>query len=131
MKITPIRTEADYEAALREIERLFSAKPNTLNGDKLEILATLVQVYEEEHYPIDFPDAIDALRYWMESRGLARKDLESYIGTRARISEILNGKRQLTLNMIRKLHDELHIPAELLLKRSKARHLRSTKTKRT
>jgi HTH-type transcriptional regulator / antitoxin HigA len=119
MKIIPIKTEKNYHLALQEIERLFDAKPNTANGDKLDILTTLVHVYEEEHYPIDFPDAVDALNYWMESRGLERKDLEEYIGTRARISEILNRKRELTLNMIRKLHDGLHIPAELLIKKNK------------
>ena len=122
MKITPVKTEKDYKVALKEIDRLFSAKPNTPNGDKLDILATLVQAYEEEHYPINFPDAVDALNYWIESRGLERKDLAECIGTRARISEILNRKRDLTLNMIRKLHDELHIPAELLIKKSKQRH---------
>lgn len=127
MKITPIKTENDYKAALKEIERLFNAKPNTPNGDKLDILTTLVQGYENEHYPIDFPDAVEALRYWIESRGLERNDLISCIGTRARISEILNRKRELTLNMIRKLHDELHIPAELLIKRSKKRQTKNSK----
>ena len=122
MKISPIKTEKDYQIALKEIKRLFNAKPNTPNGDKLYILTTLIQKYENEHYPIDFPDAVEALFYWIESRGLERKDLISCIGTRARISEILNRKRELTLNMIRKLHDELHIPAALLIKRSKQRH---------
>jgi HTH-type transcriptional regulator/antitoxin HigA len=122
MKITPVKTENDYQAALKEIERLFNAKQNTPNGDKLDILTTLVREYEEQHYPIDLPDAVDALHYWIESRGLERKDLISCIGTRARISEILNRKRGLSLNMIRKLHDELHIPAELLIKKSKQRH---------
>lgn len=128
MKITPIKTEKDYTMALKEIERLFNAKPNTSNGDKLDILTTLVHGYEEEHYPIDFPDAVDALNYWIESRGLERKDLVMCIGTRARISEILNRKRELTLNMIRKLHDILHIPAELLIKKSKQRHTKNNKS---
>jgi len=127
MKIKPIKTNKDYKAALKEIERLFNAKLNTPNGDKLDILTTLVHGYEEEHYPIDFPDAVDALNYWIESRGLERKDLEACIGTRARISEILNRKRELTLNMIRKLHGELYIPAELLIKKSKQRHTKSEK----
>lgn len=122
MKIIPIKTEKDYKVALKEIERLFNAKPNTPNGDKLDIWTTLVHSYEEEHYPIDFPDAVEALRYWMESRGLERKDLQEYIGSRARISEILNRKRELTLGMIRKLHEQLHIPAELLIKKSNPRH---------
>lgn len=125
MKIKPIKTEKDYKASLKEIERLFNAKPNTPNGDKLDILTTLVHGYEEEHYPIDLPDAVEALRYWIESRGLERKDLILCIGTRARVSEILNRKRDLTLNMIRKLHDELHIPAELLIKRSKQHHAKT------
>lgn len=127
MKITPIKTENDYQASLKEIERLFDSKPNTPNGDKLDILTTLVQRYEEEHYPIDFPDAVEALHYWIESRGLERKDLISCIGTRARISEILNRKRELTLSMIRKLHDELHIPAKLLIKRSKQPHVKANR----
>lgn len=125
--IKPIKTKKDYENALKEIERLFHAKPNTPDGDRLDILVTLTQVYEESHYPIDFPDAIEALRYWMESRGLDRKDLEPYIGTRARIAEILGYKRDLTLEMIRKLHDNLHIPAELLIKRSKNHSSKSFK----
>lgn len=128
MKISPIKSEKDYKTALKEIERLFNAKPNTPNGDKLDILTTLVHGYEETHYPIDFPDAVDALRYWIESRGLERKDLLSCIGSRARISEILNRKRDLTLNMIRKLHDKLHIPAELLIKASKHRSRTAAKT---
>lgn len=131
MKINPIKTEKDYEAALAEIERLFDATPNTPKGDKLDILTTLVQAYEDEHYRIDFPDAIEALNYWIESRGLERKNLEAYIGTRARISEILNRKRELTLDMIRKLHAGLHIPAELLIKKSKIHHASKSKTKRS
>lgn len=122
MDIQPIKTDKDHKAALKQIELLFDAKPNTPEGDKLDILTTLVNAYEEEHYPIDFPDVVEALRYWMESRGLERKDLEKYIGTRARVSEILNRKRTLTLNMIRKLHDGLHIPADLLLKKSRDKH---------
>lgn len=123
----PIKTEKDYQAALKEIDRLFEAKPNTPAGDKLDILITLTEAYEEKHYPIDLPDAVDALRYWMESRGLDRKDLEPYIGTRARIAEVLGYKRDLTLSMIRKLHDHLHIPAELLIKKHRGSHLKSTK----
>ncbi|BCA93760.1 DNA-binding protein [Legionella antarctica] len=118
MNIKPIKTETDYQGAMNEISQLFDAEPNTTEGDKLEILTTLVQVYEEEHYPIDFPDAVDALNYWMESRGLQRKDLQVFIGTRARISEILNRKRELTLAMIRKLNEGLKIPAELLIKKT-------------
>lgn len=119
MDIKPIKNDVDYQNALNEISHLFHADPNTPEGDKLEILTTLVQAYEDEYYPIDFPDAVDALNYWMESRGLERKDLQIFIGTRARVSEILNRKRELTLSMIRKLYEGLHIPAELLIKKSK------------
>ncbi len=119
-EIKPIKTKKDYQAALKEIENLIDAKPNTPDGDRLDILVTLTEAYEETHYQVDFPDAISALEYWMESRGLDRKDLEPYIGTRARISEILNYKRDLTLNMIRNLHKYLHIPAELLIKKHSA-----------
>jgi HTH-type transcriptional regulator/antitoxin HigA len=118
--LKPVKTKKDYQSALKEIERLFDAEPNTPAGDRLDILVTLVEAYEEMHYPVDFPDAISALKYWMESRGLDRKDLEPYIGTRARIAEVLNHKRDLTLTMIRNLHDHLHIPAELLIKKSTA-----------
>lgn len=114
--IKPIKTEKDYENALTEIEKLFDATPNTPQGDKLDILTTLVEAYENEHYSIDFPDPIDAINYWIESRGLERKDLQPYIGSRARISEILGRKRNLTLEMIRKIHTGLHIPAEVLIK---------------
>lgn len=124
MNISPIKSEEDYKAALKEIDLLFKSKPNTPNGDKLDVLTILVQKYEEDHFPVDFPDAVSALEYWIESRGLERKDLISCIGTRARISEILNRKRELTLNMIRNLHYKLHIPAELLIKKSRGRHVR-------
>jgi HTH-type transcriptional regulator / antitoxin HigA len=123
MEIKPIKNETDYQNALDEISVLFDADLNTAEGDKLEVLTTLVQAYEEEHYPIDLPDAVDALNYWMESRGLERKDLQAFIGSRARISEILNRKRELTLAMIRKLNEGLHIPAALLIKRSKYHHI--------
>ena len=115
MDIKPIRTEADYASALKEIENLFEAEPDTPEGDRLEILSTLVEAYEEEHYPIPAPDPIEAIYYYMESRGLSRKDLEPYVGSRARVSEILNKKRPLSLPMIRKLHQGLGIPAEVLI----------------
>jgi len=116
MNIHPIKTEADYHAALAEIESLLEAEPNTPQGDRLEILTTLVEAYEEQHYSLPAPDPIVALVYHMESRGLTRKDLEPYIGNRARVSEILNRKRSLTLRMIQRLHSELGIPADVLLK---------------
>ena len=115
MDIKPIRTEVDYESALAEIERLFEAEPDTAEGDRLEVLSTLVEAYEEAHYPIPAPDPIEAIYYYMESRGLSRKDLEPYVGSRARVAEILNKKRPLSLLMIRKLHNGLGIPAEVLI----------------
>ncbi|MCW5877910.1 MAG: hypothetical protein KIS80_03455 [Anaerolineales bacterium] len=116
MEIRPIRTEEDYQAALQEIDRVFEARPNTPEADRLDVLVTLVEKYEQEHYPIEAPDPIAALEYFMESRGLSRADLEEYIGGSGRISEVLNYKRPLSLKMIRKLHYKLGIPAEALLK---------------
>ncbi len=115
VKIKPIRTEADYEAALKEIERLFDAKPGTAEADRLEVLTTLTEVYEEKHYAIPLPDPIEAILYHVESRGLSRRDLEPFIGSRARVSEVLNRKRPLTMEMIRNLHDGLGISAEVLI----------------
>ena len=115
MDIRPIKTIEDYKAALAEIERLFDASPETSDGDRLEVLMTLVEVYEDEHYSIPDPDPVEAINYYMESRGLTRRDLEPYIGTRARVSEVLNRKRPLTLNMIRRLNSELGISAEVLI----------------
>ncbi len=115
MRIKPIKTEADYEAALAEIERLWGAKENTPKGDKLDVLVILVEAYEQAHFPIDPPDPIAAIKFWMDQMGLTRKDLEPFIGSRARVSEVLNGKRDLSLNMIRRLHSGLNIPLENLL----------------
>jgi len=114
MDIKPIKTEADYEAALKEIESLYDTEPGTSEGDQLEVLATLVEAYEDEHYDIPAPDPVEAILYYMESRGLTRADLEPYIGSRARVSEILNRKRPLTLAMIQRLN-RLGIPAETLI----------------
>ena len=115
MDIKPIKTEADYDEVLKEIEALFGAEPGTLAGDKLEVLVTLVEAYEEKHYEIPPPDPIDAIEYHMERLGLSRRDLEPYLGSRARISEILNRKRPLSLRMIRKLEAGLDIPATILI----------------
>jgi len=115
MDIRPIRNDSDYQAALNEIATLFDASPNTLEGDRLDILTTLVEAYEAQHYAIPTPDPIEMLQYYMESRDLSRRDLESYIGSRARLSEVLNRKRPLTLDMIRKLHIGLNIPADILI----------------
>jgi HTH-type transcriptional regulator/antitoxin HigA len=115
MDIKPIKTEKEYEAALEEIERLFDADPGSPSGDRLEVLVTLVEAYEDIHYPIPLPDPIEAILYYMESRSLTRADLEKYIGSRARVSEILNRKRPLTLSMIQRLHEGLGISAEVLV----------------
>jgi HTH-type transcriptional regulator / antitoxin HigA len=115
MEIKPVKNEADYHAALEEIERLFGANPDSPEGDRLEVLTTLVEAYEEKHYNIPLPDPIEAILYHMESRGLSRRDLEPYIGSRARVSEVLNRKRTLTMEMIRNLHRGLGIPAEVLI----------------
>jgi HTH-type transcriptional regulator/antitoxin HigA len=115
MEIKPIKTEADYRAAMEEVERLFDAAPDTPEGDRLEMLITLIEVYEEKHYVIPLPDPVEAILYYIESRGLSRRDLEQFIGSRARVSEVLNRKRRLTIGMIRKLHAGLGIPAEVLI----------------
>ena len=115
MNIRPIRTEADYEATLEEIETLFAATAGTPEGDRLDVLTTLVAAYEDQHHPIEAPDPVEAITYYMESRGLTRNDLEPYIGSRARVAEILNRRRPLSLEMIRRLHSQLGIPAEVLI----------------
>lgn len=113
--IRPIKTKRDYQAALKEIERLFEAKPNTPDGDRLDVLTTLVEAYEAQHEPIPQPDPIEAIYYYMESRGLARRDLEPYLGSRARVAEILNRRRPLTLEMIRRLHIGLGLDPRILI----------------
>jgi len=116
MDIKPIKTESDYNAALVEIERLMEADLNTPEGDKLDVLTTLVEAYEEKYYPIAPPDPIEAIIHQMESQGLTRRDLEAYLGSRARVSEILNRKRSMSLQMIRKLQKGLGISAEILIR---------------
>lgn len=115
MEIRPIRTETDYQKALQEIERLFDAAPNTPESDRLDILTTLVEAYEAEHFPIELPDPISAIQYYMDARGLSDQDLQPYLGNEAKVSEILSRKRFLTLEMIRKLNQALGIPAEILI----------------
>jgi HTH-type transcriptional regulator/antitoxin HigA len=115
MEIRPIRTKTDYEEALREIEHLFDAPPNTSEYDRLDILSILVEAYEKKHFPIELPDPIEAIHYYMDTRGWSRRDLESCLGSRARVSEVLSRKRSLSLEMIRKLNQELGIPAEILI----------------
>ena len=115
MDIKPIRTEADHESALKQIEQLWGSEPGTPEGDHLEVLVTLVEAFEDQHYEIPPPDPIDAIQYYMDSRGLDRHDLEPFIGGSGRVSEVLNRRRPLTLRMIRKLHAGLGIPAEVLI----------------
>ena len=117
MEISPIRTEADYKATLREISALMESDPDvdTPAGDRLDILVTLVQAYEAKHVPIGAPDPIEAIKFRMEQSGLSVKDLEPLIGKSNRVYEILNRKRPLTLSMIRRLHQNLGIPAEVLI----------------
>ena len=115
MDIKPIRTEEDYQTALKEIEKLWGAEPGTPEGDRCEVLFTLVEAYEDEHYEILPPDPVEAIKYYLESRGLERRDLEPYLGSSGRVSEVLSYKRPLTLHMIRKLHTGLGIPAEVLI----------------
>jgi HTH-type transcriptional regulator / antitoxin HigA len=116
MQVRPIKTRADHRAALREIARLMDARPGTPAGDRLDVLVTLVDSYESRHEPIEPPDPVDAVLYHMESRGLTRRDLEPYLGSRARVAEILNRRRPLTIEMIRKLHAGLGISATVLIR---------------
>src|SRR5687767_4027751 len=116
MHIKPIRTKADYRAALKEIEALIHAKADTPGGERLDVLVTLVEAYEAKHYPMDLPDPVEAIKFRMEQMGLAPKDLVPMIGQLNRVYEVLNRKRPLTLKMIWRLHRELGIPAESLIK---------------
>ena len=121
MDIKLIASEAEHKEALAEIERLWDAKPNTPDEARLELLAMLVHAYERSRWPIPPPDPIEAIKFRMEQQGLTRKDLLAVFGTTARTSEILTGKRSLTLDMIRKLHDRFAIPLESLVAPTKKR----------
>jgi HTH-type transcriptional regulator/antitoxin HigA len=116
MDIAPLKTRHDYRTTLKEIESLMRAKRNTLDGDRLDVLVTLVEAWERKHYPLDLPDPIEAIKYHMEQNGLAPRDLIPFIGSRNRVHEVLNRRRPLTLKMIQRLHAGLRIPAESLLK---------------
>ena len=117
--VKPIRSKKDHAAALAEVERLWGAKSGTPDGDRLDVLATLIDAYEATHYPMDPPDPIEAIKFRMEQQGLTRKDLEPLIGTRTRVAEVLNGKRSLSIGMIRRLHRKLGISAEVLIQPSR------------
>jgi len=114
MKIRPIRTKADYRAALKEVERLWDADPGTPEGDVVDVLTTLIEAYEAVHFPIAAPDPIAAIQFMMEQKGLTRRDLEPAIGSRGRVSEVLSRKRPLTLPMVRALSSLLDIPTDIL-----------------
>jgi HTH-type transcriptional regulator/antitoxin HigA len=118
-ELKPIRSETDYEAALAEVARLWGAKSGTPDGDRLDILATLIDVYESEHDAVDPPDPVEAIKFRMEQQGLTRKELEPLIGTRTRVAEVLNRKRSLSIAMIRRLHERLGISAETLIRPSR------------
>lgn len=116
MNIKPIRNEVDYRAALQEVEQLMLAQPDTPEGEKLDVMVTLIEAYEAKHFPMDLPDPVEAIKFEMERKGLTVKDLEPMIGKSNRVYEILNYKRSLTLKMIWRLHQGLGIPAESLIK---------------
>jgi HTH-type transcriptional regulator/antitoxin HigA len=118
MDIKPIRTKADYRAALKAVESLMGAKARTPEGDRLDVLVTLIEGYERLHFPMDLPDAVEAIKFRMEQQGLTPKDLEPLIGRSNRVYEVLNRRRSLTLAMIQKLHAGLGIPAESLLRQT-------------
>ena len=116
MEVKPMKSERDYRATLREIESLMTAVLGTPDGERLDVLVTLVEAYESKHFPLDLPDAVEAIKFAMDQRGLTAKDLEPMIGRLNRVYEVLNRKRPLTLKIIWKLHEGLGIPAECLIK---------------
>lgn len=124
MEIKPIKTDADYRAALKEVESLMAAAAGSPEGERLDVLVTLIEAYEKTHYPMDLPDPVEAIKFRMEQMGLYPKDLTPIFGRLNRVYEVLNGKRSLTLQMIRRLNVELDIPAESLIK---APHLPAAK----
>jgi len=115
MNIKPIKTEKDYKLAMTRLETLFDAKKDTPKGDELEIMSLLIEKYEEDNFPIDLPDPIEAIKFRMEQLGLTQTDLAEVVGQKSRASEILNRKRKLSLEMIRQLHNSWHIPTEVLV----------------
>jgi HTH-type transcriptional regulator/antitoxin HigA len=121
MKIKPIKTRADHRAALKEIETLMAAERDTPEGDRLDVLVTLVEAYEDKHYRLDLPDPVEAIKFRMEQKGLTPKDLVPLIGRINRVYEVLSRRRPLTLAMIRRLHSDLGIPAESLINQRERR----------
>ena len=117
MNIKPIKTEQDYQNAIKRLEVVFDAAPNTAEGDELEILGVLIDNFEKTHFPIDLPDPIEAIKFRMEQLDYSNQDLAQIIGLKSRVSEILNKKRKLSINMIRKLHDSLQIPTDVLVQK--------------
>ena len=115
MNIRPIKSEKDYKKALARLEIIFEAKPRSIEGDELEILGILIENYEKSHFPIDLPDPVEAIKFRMEQLGYTQTDLAKVFGVKSRASEILNKKRKLSLEMIRQLHSQLHIPTEVLV----------------
>jgi HTH-type transcriptional regulator / antitoxin HigA len=116
IELKPIRTETDYESALEIMAELWGADSDSPEGDQLDLLATLIDAYEAKNHPMDPPDPIEAIKFRMEQQGLTRKDLEDIIGTRTRIAEVMNRKRNLSIDMIRRLHDRLGISADILIR---------------
>jgi HTH-type transcriptional regulator / antitoxin HigA len=116
IELKPIRTETDYESALEIMAELWGADSDSPEGDQLDLLATLIDSYEAKNHPMDPPDPIEAIKFRMEQQGLTRKDLEDIIGTRTRIAEVMNRKRNLSIDMIRRLHDRLGISADILIR---------------
>ena len=136
MDIRPIRSEADYDRALRRVERLWDSPKGSARSDELDILATLIEAYERRHYPVDLPSPIEAIKFRLEQQGKDTRALIGVIGQRSRVHEVMLGKRTLSLNMIRNLHQKFDIPAEVLIRparrsRRAARHLSGTKLGRT
>jgi HTH-type transcriptional regulator/antitoxin HigA len=122
MTIKPIKTKGDYQKALNRLEAIFDAKAGSTAGDELEVLGILIENYEKEKFPIDFPDPIDAIKFRMEQLGYNQNDLAKVIGLKSRASEILNKKRKLNLEMIRSIHKQLDIPTEVLIQNYKAHY---------
>lgn len=115
MNIKPIKSDEDLRMAFKRLEFIFQAQEGTAEADEMEVLVTLVEAYEHKHYPISAADPVEAIKFRMEQQGLTQKDLEPFIGSSGRVSEVLNHKRRLSLKMVKKLHDGLHIPYESLL----------------